>query len=68
MHTPALSQDSKTLDAHHAFLDTGILILEGLNLSGAEPGDYTLICLPLPLTEADGAPARAVLLPAGLLP
>jgi len=59
---------SKTLDAHRAFLDTGTLILEGLNLAGAEPGDYTLICLPLPLSEADGAPARAVLLPAGLLP
>ncbi|AWN23441.1 kynurenine formamidase [Deinococcus irradiatisoli] len=59
---------SKTLDAHHAFLDTGLLIVEGLNLSGVEPGEYTLICLPLPLSGVDGAPARAVLLPAGLMP
>ena len=60
--------ESKTLDAHRAFLDSGLLIIEGLNLSGVEPGDYTLICLPLPLTEADGAPARALLLPAGVMP
>lgn len=59
---------SKTLDAHQACLDTGILIVEGLNLSGVEAGEYTLICLPLPLAGADGAPARAVLLPAGTLP
>ena len=59
---------SKTLDAHRAFLETGTLIVEGLNLSGVQPGEYTLICLPLPLIGADGAPARAVLLPAGMMP
>ncbi|TSA82996.1 kynurenine formamidase [Deinococcus detaillensis] len=59
---------SKTLDAHQVCLEEGILIVEGLDLSGVEAGEYTLICLPLPLTGADGAPARAVLLPAGLLP
>ena len=59
---------SKTLDAHQVCLATGILILEGLNLTSAAPGDYTLICLPLPLTDVDGAPARAILLPAGVLP
>lgn len=59
---------SKTLDAHQACLETGILIVEGLNLSGVEAGEYTLICLPLSLVGADGAPARAVLLPAGMLP
>ncbi|GAA5514975.1 kynurenine formamidase [Deinococcus carri] len=59
---------SKTLDAHHACLETGTLILEGLNLSAAPDGEYDLICLPLPLVGVDGAPARAVLLPAGTLP
>ena len=52
---------SKTLDAHRAFAETGLYILEGLNLAGVAAGDYELICLPLPLAGADGAPARAIL-------
>lgn len=52
---------SKTLDAHHACREAGVYILEGLNLAGVPQGDYELICLPLPLADADGAPARAVL-------
>ena len=46
---------------HRALLDAGIWVIEGLNLEHAEPGDYELICLPLKLVGADGAPARAVL-------
>jgi len=53
---------SKTLDAHHACRESGVLILEGLNLHGVPEGDYELVCLPLPLHDADGAPARAILL------
>ncbi|MGI8747394.1 MAG: cyclase family protein [Deinococcus sp.] len=52
---------SKTLAAHMAFRDTGLSILEGLDLSRVQPGDYTLVCLPLPLVDMDGAPARVVL-------
>ena len=52
---------SKTLDAHMACRDTGLLILEGLNLDGVRPGEYELTCLPLPLVGVDGAPARAIL-------
>lgn len=59
---------SKTLGAHHACRETGVLILEGLNLSAVPDGEYDLVCLPLPLAGVDGAPARAVLLPAGTLP
>ena len=58
---------SKSLDAHAACRETGILILEGLNLSATPDGAYDLMCLPLPLAGVDGAPARAVLLPAGTL-
>lgn len=46
---------------HRALLETGVVILEGLNLSGVEPGVYELLCLPLPVAGADGAPCRAVL-------
>ncbi|MFC4637321.1 arylformamidase [Deinococcus hohokamensis] len=52
---------SKTLDAHHACRESGVFILEGLNLSAVQDGDYELICLPLPLVGVDGAPARAIL-------
>jgi arylformamidase len=46
---------------HQILLQAGVVILEGLNLADIEPGCYELICLPLKLVDADGAPARAVL-------
>ncbi len=46
---------------HQSLLEAGIVILEGLNLHGIEPGSYELVCLPLAIHGADGAPARAVL-------
>lgn len=48
-------------ETHMALLGAGIWIIEGLMLEHAAPGDYELICLPMKLTGADGAPARAVL-------
>jgi arylformamidase len=48
-------------ETHLALLEAGIWIIEGLNLSGVEPGDYELVCLPLKLIGAEGAPARAIL-------
>ena len=47
--------------AHRALLSAGMIIIEGLNLSGVGPGIYEMYCLPLPVTGADGAPARVVL-------
>jgi arylformamidase len=48
---------------HIALLSRGVVIVEGLNLSGVPAGDYELICLPLKIAEGagDGAPARVVL-------
>ena len=54
--------DSKTLDAHHAFVDGRVAILENVVLTDVEPGGYTLVALPLRLVEADSSPVRAVLL------
>jgi arylformamidase len=48
-------------ETHRALLGAGIWIIEGLNLAGVAPGDYDLVCLPLKLAGADGAPARAAL-------
>lgn len=47
--------------AHHVLLGHGAAVVEGLDLSGVEPGDYELICLPLRIADGDGAPARVVL-------
>jgi arylformamidase len=53
---------SKEHAVHKTFLGKGILILEGLDLSNVEPGEYTFMCLPLKVIGGDGAPARAVLI------
>lgn len=46
---------------HRILLEAGILIIEGLDLSRIEPGPYQLLCLPLKIEGADGAPARVLL-------
>jgi arylformamidase len=48
--------------AHHALLGAGVVPVEGLDLRGVEPGPYELVCLPLRVVGADGAPARAILI------
>lgn len=46
---------------HSELLGAGIPILEGLDLTAVEPGDYRLIALPLLLAGAEASPVRAVL-------
>jgi arylformamidase len=48
--------------AHRALLEAGVVPFEGLDLRAVEPGGYELVCLPLRVVGADGAPARAVLI------
>ncbi|MBI2848088.1 MAG: cyclase family protein [Chloroflexi bacterium] len=52
-------------DIHRILLHAGIWLIEGLDLSLASPGRYDLICLPLKIVDGDGAPARAIVRPAG---
>ncbi|HEY7924313.1 MAG TPA: cyclase family protein [Vicinamibacteria bacterium] len=47
--------------AHHALLGAGVIVVEGLDLSEVEPGEYDMACLPLRVGGGDGAPARVVL-------
>ncbi len=49
------------VETHVALLSAGIWIIEGLNLTPVQPGTYELVCLPLKIQDADGAPARVVL-------
>lgn len=48
--------------AHQVFLQAGIPILEGLDLSHVEPGRYWLVALPLKIQDGDGSPVRAALI------
>ena len=48
-------------EAHRVLLGAGIVPVEGLDLRAAEPGPYEVLCLPLKLEGADGAPARVLL-------
>jgi len=49
------------VETHQTILGAGIWVIEGLNLAEIKPGYYDLICLPLKLVGADGAPCRVVL-------
>ena len=63
--TDAPSMDdfhSKTLNSHRIFTAAGVALLENLVLTNVDPGAYSLIALPLKLTQADGSPTRAILL------
>jgi arylformamidase len=48
-------------ETHRALLNAGVVIVEGLNLTGVSQGRYELLCLPLKILGGDGAPARALL-------
>jgi arylformamidase len=53
--------DTTEFPAHQALLRASVVVVEGLDLAGAEPGEYEMICLPLRIPGADGAPARVIL-------
>jgi arylformamidase len=50
-------------EIHEVLLGAGIWLIEGLDLSAVRAGRYEMICLPIKLNGADGAPARAILRP-----
>ena len=49
-------------EAHRILLGAGVVVVEGLDLREVEPGEYRLVCAPLKLVGAEGAPARVLLL------
>lgn len=55
---PSVDPFESNLDAHRILLGVGIILVENLALAHVPAGDYDLICAPLPLDDADGAPAR----------
>ncbi len=60
--TPSIDlSDDKVLLSHNAVARHDLAILEGIVLEDVEPGNYTLVALPLKLEGADASPVRAVL-------
>ena len=57
----SVARADEQVPVHRAFLDHGIVLLEGVDLSEVPPGRYELICPPVKLAGSDGAPCRAIL-------
>jgi arylformamidase len=57
----SVARADEQVPVHRAFLDHGVVLLEGVDLSEVAAGRYELICLPVKLAGSDGAPCRAVL-------
>ena len=57
----SVARADEQVPVHRAFLDHGLVLLEGVDLSDVQPGRYELICFPIRLKGSDGAPCRAVL-------
>ncbi|HMN10997.1 MAG TPA: cyclase family protein [Bellilinea sp.] len=60
--TPSISLFESPEEVHSILLQAGIVIIENLDLAVIEPGEYRLMCLPLKVLGAEGAPARAILI------
>ena len=57
----SVAHADEQIPVHRAFLDHGVALLEGVDLSEIKPGRYELLCFPVRLHGSDGAPCRAVL-------
>ena len=54
--------DEDCAEVHRLLLSHGVVILEGLVLSGVADGHYTLACFPLKFDGCEASPVRAVLI------
>ena len=61
--TPSIDPESdENLSSHVLAIDSGILILENLDLTEVRSGLYRLIALPLKIKGLEASPVRAVLI------
>lgn len=60
MEAPAHTEEWPT---HVILCGAGVVILENADLSEVEPGDYLMVCQPVPFEGREAAPAPTVLLP-----
>ncbi len=59
----SIAKFTEAVDVHQILLGRGIVLLEGINLTEAQPGEYQLSALPAKFTGLEAAPVRAVLVP-----
>ena len=57
----SVSSPDQTERVHRHLLGSGVLLLEGLDLSAVSPGEYTLYAAPMKIAGCEGAPVRAFL-------
>lgn len=50
-------------ETHEVLLNEDIVILESIDLSDIAAGNYSIICLPMALTDLEAAPCRVLLSP-----
>ncbi|MDD4796802.1 MAG: cyclase family protein [Eubacteriales bacterium] len=61
INAPSFAVGEQQDETHRLFLaDDSRFILENAHLTGLDEGWYQLICLPIKLMDAEGAPARAL--------
>ncbi len=61
VEAPSVAAADRSEAVHRHLLGSGVLILEGLDLSAVAEGVYFLFAAPLKIAGCDGAPVRAVL-------
>ncbi len=60
--SPSIESFTGDGTVHRQLLGNGCLIIELLDLSGVDEGEYEMVALPLRLAGLDGSPARVVLM------
>lgn len=55
--------EDSVVKTHTIFLQAGVYIMENAALGDVPPGEYELLCLPLPLYHGDACSCRAILRP-----
>lgn len=56
-----IGTDDDDFEVHRQLLLNGIVIIEGLDLSGVQSGEYRYCAFPVKISGAEAAPCRAVL-------
>ena len=60
--TQSVGDENAPMEVHKILLEKDVALLEGVRLKDVPEGQYFLCAAPLPITGADGAPCRALLI------
>ena len=61
IESQSFGKGNEKAEVHRILLERGVVLLEGIDLSGAADGEYILSALPLKINGSDGTPVRAAL-------